>query len=341
MKKIFCFGELLLRLSPTVNGEWIRKSSLHSFLGGAELNVANALACWDQPVAYCSALPDNWLATEILQALKQKKIDVSAVVMGGKRIGTYYLPDGADLKNAAVIYDRGFSSFSELSTGVLDWEKLLRNVDWFHFSAITPALNSGLGRVCEEGLKAATARGISVSLDLNYRSKLWQFGKEPIEVMPSLADYCDLIMGNIWSAEKLLGIPIDQELVAMDKRESYLQHAQITAKAIRKRFSRVKTIANTFRFEKNNEIEYYGTLYSGGEQFLSSVHSIRNPIDRVGTGDCFMAGLIYGDRNLGSARRTIEFAAAAAAGKFFEKGDFTNQSLEKILRSMQEPDESF
>ena len=318
-----------------MNGEWIRQSSIHSFLGGAELNVAHALACWDERVSYCSALPDNWLSSEILQTLRNEDIDVSGILMQGNRIGTYYLPDGADLKNAAVIYDRANSAFSELRTGMLEWDKLLDGIDWFHFSAITPALHWELARVCEEGLKAASSMGITVSLDLNYRSKLWQFGKNPVDIMPALAEYCDLIMGNIWSAEKLLGIPMKNELIEQDKKESYLDHAEATAKAIQKKFSRAKWIANTFRFDRNNGIEYYGTLYTEGDQFESSVFTITQPIDRVGTGDCFMAGLIYGLRNFHDPGKTIEFASSAATGKFFEKGDSTRQSVEKVLGSMQ------
>lgn len=335
MKKIFCFGELLLRLSPSVNGEWIRQSSIHSYLGGAELNVAHALACWDERVSYCSAVPDNWLSSEILQSLTKDKIDISAISKRGNRIGTYYLPDGADLKNAAVIYDRANSSFSELRIGMLNWEKLLEDVDWFHFSAITPALHEALPGVCVEGLQEASRRGITVSLDLNYRSKLWQFGKKPVEVMPELASYCDLIMGNIWSAEKLLGIPLDQGLINQKNKQAYLDHAMASAKAIQKKFPRANSIANTFRFDGNREIEYYGTLYTGGRQFESSVFTISDPIARVGTGDCFMAGLIYGIRNFQDPQKTIEFASSAARGKFFEKGDFTAQTVQKILRNMQ------
>jgi 2-dehydro-3-deoxygluconokinase len=335
MKKIFCFGELLIRLSPSVNGEWIRQSSIHSFLGGSELNVAHALASWGESVSYCSALPDNWLSSEILQTLRNEKIDISGILMLGNRIGTYYLPDGADLKNAAVIYDRANSSFSRLRTGMPDWDKLLDGIDWFHFSAITPALDLELARVCEEGLKAASARGITVSLDLNYRSKLWQFGKNPVDVMPALAEYCDVIMGNIWSAEKLLGIPLNNELIAQNKKETYLDHAEATAKTIQKKFKRVKWIANTFRFDRNNGIEYYGTFFSEGKHFASSVFQIKDPIDRVGTGDCFMAGLIYGLRNFRDPGKTIEFASSAASGKFFEKGDFTLQSVQRVLGRMQ------
>jgi 2-dehydro-3-deoxygluconokinase len=142
-------------------------------------------------------------------------------------------------------------------------------------------------------------------------------------------------MGNIWSAEKLLGIPLAQGLIDKKNKQAYLDHAIVTARVIQKKFPRTQSIANTFRFEGNGEIEYYGTLYTGDRQFESSVFTIRNPIARVGTGDCFMAGLIYGIRNFQDPQKTIEFASSAASGKFFEKGDFTGQSVQKILRSMQ------
>ena len=321
-----------------MNGEWLRQSSIHSWLGGAELNVAHALACWDEKVSYYSALPDHWLSTEILEALNHQKIDVSGVSRLGKRIGTYYLPDGADLKHAGVIYDRAFSSFSELQTGMLDWDQLLDGIDWFHFSAITPALSEELAKVCLEGLKAASDKKITISVDLNYRPKLWQFGKDPKDIMPPLTEYCDLIMGNIWSAEKLLGIPLNQPLLEQNDKKAYLEHALISARNMRDKFPRARYVANTFRFDRNNRIEYYGTLYSEEKQFASSVYNVRDPADRVGTGDCFMAGLIYGLRNFQDQVKTIEFASSAASGKFFQKGDFTNQSVQEILKNMQRQD---
>jgi 2-dehydro-3-deoxygluconokinase len=173
MKKVFCFGELLLRYSPAFNRQWIEDASMPVFIGGAELNVATALAKWSIPTKYVTALPGHALSQEIIQELQHKNIDVSSVLFQGNRIGTYYLPQGADLKNAGVIYDRAGSSFGELQPGMIDWDTTLKDCDWFHFSAISPALNENVAAVCKEALEAASAMGLTISVDLNYRSKLW------------------------------------------------------------------------------------------------------------------------------------------------------------------------
>src|SRR5262245_57055108 len=149
---VFCFGELLLRMSPSLERRWIKESVMPVYVGGAELNVASALANWNVHTKYCSALPDNYLSAEIIEEIKEKGIDVSAIRLYGNRIGTYYLPQGADLKNAGVIYDRAYSSFADLTPGMIDWEKELEGCTWFHFSAISPALNNNVAAVCREAL---------------------------------------------------------------------------------------------------------------------------------------------------------------------------------------------
>ncbi len=329
MKRIFCFGELLLRLSPALNGEWIRRSVMDFHLGGAELNVANALACWKHPVSYCSAIPDHYLSKEILKSLAETGIDPSPILLTGNRIGAYYLPQGADLKNAGVIYDRAHSAFSELKTGMINWSEMLNGMDWFHFSAITPALNEHLARVCEEGLKEAARRKLTISVDLNYRSRLWQYGKDPTEIMPGLVQYCGLVMGNIWSARRLLGIGLEEGGDHMPK-EFYIMQAKKTAALIMEKFPACKGVANTFRFDQNEGIKYYACLAHDQQQNISKEWFIPKAIDRVGTGDCFMAGLIYGMNHFKDDQQILDFATAAAVGKFAETGDFTRQTISDI-----------
>ena len=203
METIFCFGELLLRFSPELGGKWLKQSRMPVYIGGAELNTATALAKWNVPVAYCTVLPDNYLSKEICDELSKRNINTDQVIFSGNRIGSYYLPQGSDLKNAGVIYDRAHSSFSELQPGQIDWDAVLNNVSWFHFSAISPALNQNIAAVCKEALEVASKKKITISVDLNYRSKLWQYGKKPKEIMQALVEHCDVIMGNIWSADDL------------------------------------------------------------------------------------------------------------------------------------------
>src|SRR4030095_15266609 len=182
------------------------------YVGGAELNAARALARWEMPVKYISAIPDHYLSKEIIDELQHEKIDTSSINFSGERIGIYYLPQGADLKNTGVIYHLANSSFAQLRPGMIDLKNALKDADWFHFSAICPALNENVVAVCKEGLEAASQMGLTISIDLNYRSKLWKYGKRPAEVMPDLVQHANLIMGNIWAANDLLGIPVDSNI---------------------------------------------------------------------------------------------------------------------------------
>lgn len=329
-KKIGCFGELLLRMSPALNRQWIHNASIPVYLGGAELNVATALAKWGIPVQYCTALPGNYLSQEICDELSSKQIDTSSVIFSGSRIGMYILAQGTDLKHGGVIYDRAYSSFSELQPGTIDWDEVLKDVSWFHFSAISPALNENVAAVCLEAVQAASAKNITVSVDLNYRAKLWQYGKQPVEVMPALVEYCDVVMGNIWSANSLLGIYVDEAIHDKKSKGAYLDHATTSAKSIMQKFPKCKAVANTFRFDNNDGLQYYATLNDAENQYVSKEYFTNTVIDKVGSGDCFMGGLIYGLSKERPLNDVVDFAAAAAFGKLQEFGDATSQTVEQI-----------
>jgi 2-dehydro-3-deoxygluconokinase len=331
MKKVFCFGEILLRMSPAVQGEWIKEGSTSLYIGGAELNVAFTLSKWNIPVKYCSAAPDNWFTNEILAHLKRNNINTSAFQLSGDRLGTYMLPHGTDLKNARVIYDRAHSAFSEILPETINWQEQLKDVSWVHVSAITPALNTQVAQVCLEMAEAASAMGIKVSIDLNYRSQLWR-DREPVGIMSAIVAHCDVVMGNIWSANSLLRIPIDEHIHDKKSKEAYIDHATATAAAIMQQFPRCKSVANTFRFDTPNGIQYYATLNETGNQVVSQEFQPRQIVDKVGSGDCFMSGLIYGKLNFSSSQQVIDFAAAAAVGKMFEVGDSTSQTVAEILQ---------
>jgi len=330
MNVILCFGEILLRFSPDVYGNWLTNNNVNIFVGGAEANVAAALAKWQMPVQYCTALPENYLSEQMIEYLEQKKIDTSKIIFYGNRIGSYYLPDDADLKHQSVIYDRSNSAFAELEPGTIDWNKILNGVDWFHFSAISPALSENAAKICEEALAAATEKKITVSVDLNYRSKLWQYGKQTHEIMPRLVKYCDIVMGNVWSAAKMLNIPIDENLKEKNKKEFYIQQSEQTASYILKNYPRCKTVAHTFRFEEEKELNYYATLFTENKLYVSKEYSSTKIIDKVGSGDCFMAGLIYGFSHNLAKQDILEFATAAAFEKLFVRGDFTNKTVAEI-----------
>jgi 2-dehydro-3-deoxygluconokinase len=335
-KGILCFGELLLRICPDTGGDWLRENNLPCYVGGAELNVASALALWELPSAYMTALPDNLLSRQLETYVQSKGIDTSAMKFQGKRIGLYYLPKGEDVKHAGVIYDRENAAFAELQPGSTNWAEVFEGISWFHFSAICPALTHAVALVCEEALQYASANGIFISLDLNYRAKLWQYGKQPVEVMPDLAQYCDLIMGNVWAAELMLDIPLAAGLKERDQKSEYLEQAKTTSMEIMKRFPKCKAVGNTYRFDhQENGIRYFTTLYAENAFYESAEYTTSNLVDKVGSGDCFMAGLIYGFYQGSSLQDTLDFATAAAFNKLFIANDATSTKADEIQKLIQ------
>jgi 2-dehydro-3-deoxygluconokinase len=328
MGKVLCFGEILLRYSMGEN--FPEQQDITSYIGGAESNVALALAKWKTPVAYCTAMPDHFLSDKILSYYSEMGVDISTVIKSGERIGSYYLSQGADVKNNAVIYDRKYSSFSELKPSTLNWDTIFIGVTWFHFTAISPALNSNIAALCEEALLVATKKGITISLDLNYREKLWKYGVDPIAVIPKLANYAHVIMGNIWAAEKMLGITLNPNFVASGSDSDLVTQAKKTSESILEKYPNCSTVANTFRFNEQSAVKYFATLYQQQNIYKSETFFATKTIDKVGTGDCFMAGLIYGIRKKKEPKETVEFAARAAYQKLFIRGDATTSDAEEI-----------
>ncbi|MDN5285779.1 MAG: sugar kinase [Mucilaginibacter sp.] len=332
---VLSYGELLLRICPDAGGEWLTDNQLPFFVGGAELNVATALALWDLPSSYFTALPDNAMSAQILTYLQSKRVDTAPVFMHGDRIGLYYLTRGKDIKNNALIYDRAHSAFAGLKPGQVDWNKALEGVSWFHFSAICPAINQNAADVCAEVLQAASAKNITISVDLNYRARLWQYGKQPIDIMPQLVKHADLIMGNIWAAERMLGVPVEPNVTESGQKSIYLKEALSSSERIMKQFPKCKAVANTFRFDAGEGINYYTALYTGDKLYSSKQYDTDKVTDKVGSGDCFMAGLIYGFYNNLDPQQTLEFATSAAYQKLFIEGDATNKTVDEITKAIQ------
>jgi 2-dehydro-3-deoxygluconokinase len=278
-------------------------------------------------------LPPHDLSRDIITYLQQNNIDTSAIILSGERIGLYFLNVGSDMKSVATIYDRSGSSFATLSTGILDWEFILQDVSWFHFSAIASALSSSAAALCKEALEEVSKRNITISVDLNYRSLLWKYGMKPVDVMSGLIPYCNVIMGNIWSANILAGTQLDPDLLESATFEDYLLQAKATATELFAKNPCCNYVANTFRFHQDDQsVTYYGVLNTRTEQVFSPIYSTPTIIDKVGSGDCFMAGLIYGITNQHKLFDIISFAAAAAFGKLQEKGDITKNNIADIQR---------
>ena len=328
--KICSFGEILLRYAPDINGDWLKKQSMSCYIGGAELNVASALAKWGLPVKYITAVPENYLGHALVDFVEGKNIQQSDIVFSGSRVGAYYLPVGLELKHAGVIYDRAHSAFSELQPGQLNWEKILADCSWFHFSALSPALNENVAAVCKEALELASKRGLTISVDLNYRSKLWQYTSSPAPLMDGLVKYCDVIMGNIWAVESLLGIPTPIKNSEGKTKAQLIDAARESMLQLHQRYPKSKIFAYTYRLD-----QYYWALLEKENQLVSSgQYVLENLVDKVGSGDCFMAGLIYGLYHQLNPQHIIDYAAAAAVGKLQEAGDSTSQTVEHIQQRM-------
>ena len=328
--KVFCFGEILLHYAPPMNSDFIERQHMPFYLGGAELNVASALAKWDMPVKYGTAMPSHFLTDTIIGHLSKKNIDTSAIQISGNRIGCFYLATGLDMKNAAVVYDRANSSFAEIKKGSIDWKEVLKDVHWFHFSAISASLTQNATDLCEEALIAATEMGIPISVDLNYRAKLWKYGKTPIEVMSQLVKYCTVLMGNLWAVEDMLGISSSIKSSIGCSDEQLALAANNSMLKLKEQFPLLNTVAYTFRLAET----YFGLMFNKNNFYKSPTYKIIDVKNIVGTGDCFMAGLIYGIRHQHTPEEIINFAAAAAVGKLYELGDATEQSLEQIKKRM-------
>lgn len=331
-EKVLSFGEILLRICPDMDGQWLKENKLPFYVGGAELNVATALALWNVPSAYLSAVPDNSVTREIIDHLNAKNVDTSPMVFHGERLGLYYLPKGKDLKNAGVIYDRANSAYADLKVGQIDWEKVFDGITWFHFSAICPAINQSIADVCLEALEVASKKNIVISLDLNYRAKLWKYGKEPIDILPQLARYCTLIMGNVWAANKMLGTALHEDLKQAEgyAKDTLLAQATATSQEILNLFPACKAVANTFRFDHGKGIRYYTAIYNENQLTVSEEYVSDEILDKVGSGDCFMAGLIYGFYNHLPVKQTLNFATAAAYDKLYIPSDATISSVADI-----------
>lgn len=332
--KVLSFGEFLLRICPDAAGDWLNENKLSFYVAGAELNVATDLALWNIPVKYMSAMPDNDMSKQLVSYMVDKGIDTSSILYQGDRIGLFFLTKGKDLKNDALIYDRANSAFSELKPGSIDWDKHLEGINWFHFSAICPAINQNIADICKEALIAASEKNIITSVDLNYRSKLWKYGKSPLEVMPGLVEHCDMVMGNVWAAEMMLGVPLTPDMHESGQKSIYQKEALKTSEAIMKQFPKCKAVANTFRFDNRDEISYYAAMLTGDKFHTSSEYNADRIVDKVGSGDCFMAGLIYGFYNGLDPGEALEFATAAAFKKLFIESDATTSTVDDIKNAM-------
>ena len=310
----------MMRLAAPGFGRLGHARQLDLYFGGGEANVAASLANFGVPAEFVTRLPENDLAQACLRELHAYGVATDHVVFGGSRMGIYFTETGAVARPGNVIYDREHSAIAEIKPGMIDWDAVFEGAGWFHWTGITPAISAGAAEVCLEAVRAARKRGLTVSCDLNYRKKLWKYGKPAGAVMPPLVEECDLILGNEEDAEKVFGIKPDAQ--------GYLS----VCKQLMARFPRAKKIAITLRGSINaNHNTWKGVLYDGNTLYESRQYDITHIVDRIGGGDSFMGGLIYGLLTTpGDCQRAVEFAAAASCLKHTVPGDFNQVSVAEV-----------
>lgn len=325
LNKILCFGELLLHFAPDSEGNWLNNQSVKIFVGGAEYNVASALAQWNNQIKLLSALPDNFVGNQLESQVKNKGIEILAEKNNG-RIGIFYLSSDGDMQNTSVVYDRFPSVFTQSDFEKFSFDEIFSEVRWLHISTITPALSENAYQKCLDLMKEAASRNITVSLDLNYRASLWQ-NRNPYEKIIALMPFVNVLMGNIWSIQQFLDIPLEYELNGNFDDKNLLKQAEKSALEIQKIYPNVAMIANTFRFTNGEEVNYFATLFADEKLLVSRQYHSDKIEERVGSGDSFMAALIHGTLKANSSQQILEDATKVAFKKLFVKGDTINHSI--------------
>lgn len=329
-KKVVTFGEIMMRLSPPGFSRFVQARSFDVIYGGGEANVAIALANFGVSADFVTRLPPNDLGEACLNYIRQYGVGVEKIIRGGARLGIYFLEVGAVQRGSKVLYDRANSSFSTIASGMIDWEKVFSGASWFHWTGITPAISQGATETCLEAVKKAKEMELTVSSDLNYRSKLWKWGKTAGEVMSELVKYADIVICNEEDAEKVFGIkaPGVDVLTGKIEAEKYL----FVAKKLMERFPNLKKVAITLRGSISaSHNTWSGVLYDGETFYTAPTYQITHVVDRVGGGDAFAAGLIYGLLKFGSdLQRALNFAVAASCLKHTIFGDSNIVSVGEV-----------
>ncbi len=336
MSKVVTFGEIMLRLSPPGFLRFSQTNSFDIVYGGGESNVAVSLANYGIPVDFITRLPKNDIGDCALMELRKRGVNTQNIIFGGDRLGIYFLETGAVSRGSKVVYDRSHSAISEIKPGMIDWDKVFDGTEWFHWTGITPAISQSAADVCLEAVKVASAKGITISTDLNYRAKLWKYGVEPEGIMTELTSYCDIILGNEEDAEKHFGIKPEGLDITKQGHDVKAEVFLSVCQQMTKKFPKAKKVITTLRGSISaSHNTWAGVLYDGETMFQSPQYQITDIVDRVGGGDSFMGGLIYGlltypedDQN------ALNFAVAASCLKHTIKGDANLVSVDEVKKLM-------
>ena len=326
--KVLTFGEIMLRLKAPGHERFFQSPSLEATFGGGEANVAVSLANYGMDAAFLTVLPKNDIAEACIRELRYFGVDTSRILRGEGRMGIYYLEGGANQLPSKVVYDRAYSAIALAKPGDIDWDKAFDGVDWFHITGITPAISETAMELSLESVAEAKKRGITVSCDLNYRKNLWKYGKAASEVMNKLAESVDVAIANEEDVQKSLGITadVDVESGALD-REKY----RVLGNKVLAAFPNMKLIAITLRESHSADHNGWAACLNDGEHFyVSKKYEIRDIIDRVGGGDSFAGGLIYGLNHYTDRQQALEFAVAVSCLKHSVIGDFNRVSVSDV-----------
>lgn len=334
MKKVVTFGEIMLRLASPGYLRFSQSSQLEATFGGGEANVAVSLANYGIPASFVSRLPKNDIGDWAIQNLRKYNVQTQDILRGGERVGIYFLETGAVARASKVVYDRAGSAIADIQPGMLDWEAIFKDANWFHWTGITPALSEGAAATCLEGIKMANKLGVTVSTDLNFRKNLWKYGKTAAEVMPELVAGCDVILGNEEDAEKVFHIQPE----GVDVTAGHVEAAayESVCRQLVKKFPRAKKVIITLRGSINaNHNSWAGTLFNGEQIFFSPQYDITHIVDRVGGGDSFMGGLICGLLTYpDDDQQALNFAVAASCLKHTIYGDFNLVTVDEVKNLM-------
>ena len=335
--KVVTFGEIMLRLAPQGFLRFSQASAFDVVYGGGESNVAVSLANYGVPVNFVTRLPDNDIGHCALMEMRKRGVGTDQIIFGGDRLGIYFLETGAVSRGSKVVYDRAHSAMSEVQEGMIDWEKVLDGVSWFHWTGITPAISQGAADACLEAVKIARKKDLTISTDLNYRAKLWKYDGDREAIMTELTSYCDIILGNEEDAEMHFGIKPEGLSVQTEghnvKAESFLSVCQ----QMMTKFPNAKKVITTLRGSISaSHNTWAGVLYDGKQMYQTRQYQITDIVDRVGGGDSFMGGLIYGLlRYDGDDQKALDFAVAASCLKHTIKGDANLVTIAEVEKLMQ------
>ena len=330
--KYLTFGEIMLRLKSPGHERFFQSPMLEATFGGGEANVAVSLANYGEDVGFLSVLPKNAIGDECIKELRRFGVDTSRVVRGGERLGIYFLETGANQRPSKVVYDRAYSAIAMAKPGDIDWEKTFAGVEWFHITGITPAISESAMELSLESVKEAKKRGITVSCDLNYRKNLWKYGKKASEVMRELAKYVDVAIANEEDVQKSLEITTD---VNVESGELDRAKYKALGDKVLETYPNMKCIAITLRESKSADWNGWAACLNDRENFyVSKRYEIRDIVDRVGGGDSFGGGLLYGLTHYEDKQQALEFAVAASCLKHSILGDFNRVDVAEVEKLM-------